>query len=163
MLLQKLILLVLPLWKYDHFVKYCKLKSGQVDKRSTTETVDSGSIPGWVKPKTTRIIIGIYSFPAWPLATKSRSVKLPPFALDKWAAGLEGRKILSLSSGLDDLVNKDLIAITVLASSDDKFFIILGFGFWCWWKNKFEILVSDIGKKRRSFIWPLSWKTLSSQ
>ena len=35
---------------------------GQVDRASTTEVVDSGSIPGRVKPKT--IKIGIQSFPA---------------------------------------------------------------------------------------------------
>ena len=36
--------------------------SGRVDRASATETVDSGSIPGWVKPKTIRI--GIHSFSA---------------------------------------------------------------------------------------------------
>ena len=36
--------------------------SGRVDRASATETVDSGSIPGRVKPKT--IKIGIHSFPA---------------------------------------------------------------------------------------------------
>ena len=36
--------------------------SGRVDRASATETVDSGSIPGRVIPKT--IKIGIYSFPA---------------------------------------------------------------------------------------------------
>ena len=36
--------------------------SGRVDKASATEAVDTGSIPGRVKPKT--IKIGIYSFPA---------------------------------------------------------------------------------------------------
>ena len=36
--------------------------SGRVDRASVTETVDSGSIPGRVKPKT--IKIGIHSFPA---------------------------------------------------------------------------------------------------
>ena len=36
--------------------------SGRVDRASATETVDSGSIPGWVIPKT--IKIGIHSFPA---------------------------------------------------------------------------------------------------
>ena len=36
--------------------------SGQVDRASATETVDSGSIPGRVKPKT--IKIGIHSLPA---------------------------------------------------------------------------------------------------
>ena len=36
--------------------------SGRVDRASATEVVDSGSIPGQVKPKT--IQIGIHSFPA---------------------------------------------------------------------------------------------------
>ena len=42
--------------------------SGPVDRTSATETVDSGSIPGRVKPKA--IQIGIYSFPAWCSAIK---------------------------------------------------------------------------------------------
>ena len=42
--------------------------SGRVDRASATETVDSGSIPGRVKPKT--IKIGIHSFPAWRSALK---------------------------------------------------------------------------------------------
>ena len=36
--------------------------SGRVDRASATEAVDTGSIPGRVKPKT--IKIGIHSFPA---------------------------------------------------------------------------------------------------
>ena len=36
--------------------------SGPVDRASATDAVDSGSIPGRVKPKT--IKIGIHSFPA---------------------------------------------------------------------------------------------------
>ena len=36
--------------------------SGRVDRASATEAIDSGSIPGQVKPKT--IKIGIHSFPA---------------------------------------------------------------------------------------------------
>ena len=36
--------------------------SGQMDRASATEGVDSGSIPGRVKPET--IKIGIHSFPA---------------------------------------------------------------------------------------------------
>ena len=36
--------------------------SGQVDRASATEAVDSSSIPNWVKPKT--IKSGIHSFPA---------------------------------------------------------------------------------------------------
>ena len=42
--------------------------SGRVDGASATEAVDSGSIPGRVKPKT--IKIGIHSFPAWRSAIK---------------------------------------------------------------------------------------------
>ena len=38
------------------------LISGRVDRASATETVDLGSIPGRVKPRT--IKIGIHSFPA---------------------------------------------------------------------------------------------------
>ena len=38
------------------------LVGGQVDRASATDAVDSGSIPGWVEPKT--IKIGIHSFPA---------------------------------------------------------------------------------------------------
>ena len=36
--------------------------SGRVDRASATETIDSGSIPGRVKPKTIKIVI--HSFPA---------------------------------------------------------------------------------------------------
>ena len=36
--------------------------SGRVDRASATEAVDSGSIPGRVKPNT--IKIGLHSFPA---------------------------------------------------------------------------------------------------
>ena len=39
-----------------------KLISGRVDRASATEAVDTGSIPGRVKPKT--IKIGIHSFRA---------------------------------------------------------------------------------------------------
>ena len=41
---------------------YSDTISGRVDRASATEAVDSGSIPGRVKPKT--IKIGIHSFPA---------------------------------------------------------------------------------------------------
>ena len=39
-----------------------KHNSGRVDRASASEAVDTGSIPGRVKPKT--IKIGIHSFPA---------------------------------------------------------------------------------------------------
>ena len=42
--------------------------SGRVDRASAIEAVDSGSIPGRVKPKT--IKIGIHSFPARRSAIK---------------------------------------------------------------------------------------------
>ena len=42
--------------------------SGRVDGASPAETVDSGSIPGRVKPKT--IKIGIHCFPEWRSAIK---------------------------------------------------------------------------------------------
>ena len=44
--------------------------SGRVDRASATEAVDSGSIPGQVKPNTTKI--GIYSFPEWRSAIKGK-------------------------------------------------------------------------------------------
>ena len=42
--------------------------SDRVERASVTEAVDSGSIPGRVKPKT--INIGIHNFPAWGSAIK---------------------------------------------------------------------------------------------
>ena len=43
-------------------VMFAILGRGRVDRASATEAVDTGSIPGRVKPKT--IKIGIHSFPA---------------------------------------------------------------------------------------------------
>ena len=46
-----------------------KAISGRVERASATEAVDSGSIPGRVKPKTLKI--GIHSsFPTWRSAIK---------------------------------------------------------------------------------------------
>ena len=42
--------------------------SGRVDRASATETEDTGSLPGQVKPKA--INIGIHSFPALRAAIK---------------------------------------------------------------------------------------------
>ena len=44
------------------------ITNGRVDRASTTETVDWGSISGRVKPKTMKI--DIYSFPAGRSALK---------------------------------------------------------------------------------------------
>ena len=50
--------------------RYCPplVKGGRMDRASGTEAVDSGSVPGRVKPKT--IKIGIHSFPACRSAVK---------------------------------------------------------------------------------------------
>ena len=40
-------------------LNYKPISAGRVDRASATETVDSGSIPNWAKPKT--ITIGIHS------------------------------------------------------------------------------------------------------
>ena len=42
-------------------IKMLALENGRVDRASATETVDSGSIPGRVKPKT--IKVGIHKLP----------------------------------------------------------------------------------------------------
>ena len=47
---------------YNFFVVVVQPISGRVDRASAIETVDLGSIPGRVIPKT--IKIGIHSFPA---------------------------------------------------------------------------------------------------
>ena len=49
------------LFPYDRIISLWPI-GGRVDRASATDTVDSGSIPGRVKPKT--IKIGIHSFPA---------------------------------------------------------------------------------------------------
>ena len=76
-----------------------------MDGASATETVNSGSIPGRVKPKT--IKIGIHSFPA-TFSNKRDSVKPPPCVVDRWAGGSLTRrqKVPSLSPGQGNLVNE---------------------------------------------------------
>ena len=54
------------------------------------ETVNSGSIPGWIKPNT--IKIGIHNFPARRSAIKRDSVKPPSCLVDRWAGGSLTRK-----------------------------------------------------------------------
>ena len=50
------------LFSTNWMLVYLKLISGLVDRASATEAVESGSIPGWVKPKTIKIGTGNYSF-----------------------------------------------------------------------------------------------------
>ena len=80
--------------------------SGRVDRASATETVDLGSIPGRVKPKT--IKIGIHSFPAWRSAITGTvwSFHRVWYTYGQVAAWLEDRKVPSLSPGQGNLVNK---------------------------------------------------------
>ena len=52
-----------------YLYKIYKPISGREDRVSATDTLDSGSIPYWVKPKT--IKIGIHSFLAWRSAIKA--------------------------------------------------------------------------------------------
>ena len=56
--IERLLLKRMILITYNRFITI----SGRVDRASSTEAVDTGSIPGRVKPKT--IKIGIHSFPA---------------------------------------------------------------------------------------------------
>ena len=59
--------------------------SCRVNWASATETVDSDSIPGRVKQKTTKI--DIHSFLALRSAIYGNSVKLPPCVINRWASG----------------------------------------------------------------------------
>ena len=79
-----------------------------MDRVSATETVDLGSISGRVKLKI--IKIGIHSFHAWRSAMKwqceASSVCGRQVGTEQVEAWLEDWKVLSLSSGQGNLVNK---------------------------------------------------------
>ena len=62
----------------------CQLISGRVDRKSVTETVDSGSIPVRIKPKTRKI--GIRSF-LFDVQQLKDNVKSPPCVVGMWAGG----------------------------------------------------------------------------
>ena len=57
---------------------------GRVRRAPATETVDSGSIPGRVKPK---IIKLVFTAPCLPISIKKDSVKPIPCVVDRWACG----------------------------------------------------------------------------
>ena len=68
-----------------YFVFDCpvsKPSSGRVDSAPATETVDTGWIPGRVKPNTTKT--GIHSCPAWHSPLTRKSVKPTPCVVDRW-------------------------------------------------------------------------------
>ena len=74
-----------------------------MERASATETVDLGSIPGPVKPKT--IKIGIYSF-SLDIQQLKRQCKASTKCGRQVAAKLEDRKVPSLSPSQSNLVNK---------------------------------------------------------
>ena len=59
--------------------------SGRVDRASATEAVDSGSIPGRVKPKNYKNWYSQLS--CLTFSIKRDSVKPPPCVVDRWAGG----------------------------------------------------------------------------
>ena len=79
-----------------------------MDRASASETVDSGSIPPRVKPKTIKKSV----FTATLLDVqqlKGQCEASTMCGIDRWAgvtAWLDGRKVLSLSPGQGNLVNK---------------------------------------------------------
>ena len=77
-----------------------------MDRASTTETVDTDSIPGWVKSKTVKI--GIHSFPVRRLAVKGTvwSLHRVPRVVCRWQLDLEDPKVPSVAPGQGNLVNK---------------------------------------------------------
>ena len=83
-----------------------------MDRASATKTVDSGSIPGQVKPKYKKI--GTHSFPVWRSAIKGTVWSLHRV----WktdghqAASIEDRKVPSLSPDQSTLVNKDVLQLS---------------------------------------------------
>ena len=68
LLIIKAFLINIKAYYYKYITKALEPISGRVDRASAIEAVDTGSIPGPVKPNT--IIIGIHSFPAWRSAIK---------------------------------------------------------------------------------------------
>ena len=76
------------------------LISGQVDKASATEVVNSRSITCRVKPKSVKT--GIHSFPAWLQRLKRQCE--PPAVCGRQVAWVEDRKVPSLSLNQDKLV-----------------------------------------------------------
>ena len=78
-----------------------------MDRASAIKTVDTGSIPGRVKPKT--IKIGIHNFPAWRTSIKRRKCDLQYV----WKTGGNlSRRPKGPFPGLGYSVNKDVITIT---------------------------------------------------
>ena len=67
-------------FNYNSYI-FQKPISGRVDGASVTEAVDSSSIPGRVKTKTTKI--GIYSFSCLTFSIKRDSAKPPQCVVDR--------------------------------------------------------------------------------
>ena len=76
-----------------------------MDRAYATERVDSGSIPGRVKPNTFKS--DIHSFPSGNSAIKE--VKPPQYVVDKWAGGSltqrpQGSSVVSRPRQLGELI-----------------------------------------------------------
>ena len=82
----------------------------QYDKVFATETVDKGSIPGRIKPKTLKI--DIHSCLAWRSASTRDSVKPPSCVMDRWQLDLKTEKVFSPSPGKGNIANQDAITIS---------------------------------------------------
>ena len=70
-----------------------------------------------VGSKSKTIKIGVHSFPAWRSATKRYSAMPPLCVVDRWAGGnltRRPRKVPSLSPGLGNLMNQDVITIAII-------------------------------------------------
>ena len=77
------------------FSKYATWSVAEWIEPSASETVDSSSILGQVKPKTRKI--GINNFPAWRSAIKKDSVKSSLCVVDRWQLDFETTKVSLLS------------------------------------------------------------------
>ena len=84
--------------------KFCDVPiSGRVDRASATETVDSGSIPSRIKPKTMKI--GIHSF-LLDVQQLKEQCEASTVCGRQVATLLENRRVPLLSPGQGNLVNK---------------------------------------------------------
>ena len=107
-----------------------------MDWASAVETVDSGSIPGRVKPKTIKIW-----YSQLPCLTFSYKRTLWTLHCVWWtdgqvAAWLEDWKVPSLSPGQGNLINQDVITIL--------YCVVLGFDFESRQSKHFEIVIRSI-------------------
>ena len=87
-----------------------------MDRASATETIDSGSIPGRVTSKTTKI--GNHNFPAWRSAIKKKGQYdvsiVSRRKLGRWQLNSKTANVPSLSPGQGNSMNKDGITLIII-------------------------------------------------